>query len=273
MKSRMLKKTLLLSTLIFSMHFCKVSAQIGVSFKNGHSHNDYHQPIPLLNSYHARMGSIEADVFLKNGQLYVAHDSTEITKDATLRKLYLEPLAEKYVKNGHSPYPDPAQKLQLVIDIKKDYQLVLPVLIEELKSFNTIFDKTKNPKAITIAISGDMPLPSAFKNYPEYISFDGRPNIEYTPLQLKRVVMISADIKKYTTWNGRGTLTTADKLKLKSVIEKAHKQQKPFRFWGTADGPETWLELKKLGVDWINTDQPERLQNFYQQGASRPQQN
>lgn len=260
----MVKKTIIFSTLSLCLLFSKVEAQTGVSFNSGHSHNDYHQPIPLLSSYHARMGSIEADIFLKNGQLYVAHDSTEISQDATLRRLYLEPLAKFYVKNGNSPYPDPAQKLQLVVDIKEDYAQVLPVLIKELQSFNTIFDQTKNAKAISIAISGDVPPPAAFQNYPEYISFDGRPYIEYTSAQLKRVVMISDDIKRYTTWNGKGTPTNADKLKLKSVIEKAHQQQKPFRFWGTADGPNTWLELKRLGVDWINTDQPGRLHDFYQ---------
>ena len=226
----MVKKTIIFSTLSLCLLFSKVEAQTGVSFNSGHSHNDYHQPIPLLGAYHAGMGSIEADVFLKNGQLYVAHDSTEISRDATLRKLYLEPLAQLYVQNGNSPYPDPSQKLQLVIDIKEDYAHVLPVLIKELQSFNTIFDQTKNTKAITIAISGDMPPPAAFKNYPEYISFDGRPYIEYTTAQLKRVVMISDDIKRYTTWNGKGTPTNADKLKLKSVIEKAHQQQRNLLF-------------------------------------------
>jgi alkaline phosphatase len=260
----MVKKTIIFSTLSLCLLFSKVEAQSGLSSNSGHSHNDYHQPIPLLSSYHARMGSIEADVFLKNGQLYVAHDSTEISEEATLRKLYLEPLAKFYVKNGNSPYPDPAQKLQLVIDIKDDHQHVLPALMEALKSFHTIFDQTKNTKAITIAISGDVPAPAAFKNYPEYISFDGRPYIEYTAEQLKRVVMISDDIKNYTAWNGKGTPTKADELKLKAVVDKAHQQKKPFRFWGTQDSPNTWLELKRLGVDWINTDQPGRLHDFYQ---------
>jgi alkaline phosphatase len=260
----MVKKTIIFCTLSLCLLFSKVEAQSGLSSNSGHSHNDYHQPIPLLSSYQARMGSIEADVFLRNGQLYVAHDTTEISEEATLRKLYLEPLARFYVKNGNSPYPDPAQKLQLVIDIKDDHQHVLPVLIKELKSFHTIFDQTKNTKAITVAISGDVPAPAAFKNYPEYISFDGRPYIEYTAAQLKRVVMISDDIKNYTTWNGKGTPTKADGLKLKAVVEKAHQLNKPFRFWGTQDSPNTWLELKRLGVDWINTDQPEHLHDFYQ---------
>ncbi|WP_442588782.1 alkaline phosphatase [Pedobacter sp. AW31-3R] len=260
----MVKRTLIFSTLSLCLLFSKAEAQTGLSFNNGHSHNDYHQNIPLLQSYYARMGSIEADIFLKNGQLYVAHDTTEISQEATLRKLYLEPLAKFYAKNGNNPYPNPVQRLQLVIDIKENYQQVLPILIRELKSFDAIFDHSKNPKAITIALSGDVPPPGEFKNYPDFISFDGRPYIDYTADQLKRVCMISDELQNYTEWNGKGTPTKADELKLKSVIEKAHAQHKPFRFWATQDSPNTWVELERLGVDWINTDQPEQLHDFYQ---------
>ena len=263
----MVKKTIIYAALGLCLLFNKAEAQSGLSFNNGHSHNDYHQNIPLLRAYYAGMGSIEADVFLKNGRLYVAHDTTEISQDATLKSLYLEPLAKFYLKNGKAPYADPSRKLQLVIDIKKDYQHVLPVLIKELQAYPAIFDSSTNPSSISIAISGDVPAPAAFKNYPGYISFDGRPYVNYTSEQLKRVAMISDDIKNYTPWNGKGTPTKDDLIKLTAVIKKAHQQQKPFRFWGTQDSPNTWVELEKMGVDWINTDQPEQLHDFYQHKA------
>ena len=171
----MVKKAIIISTLGLCLLFGKAEAQKGLSANNGHSHNDYHQHIPLLTSYYAHMGSIEADVFLKNGKLYVAHDTTEISEEATLKNMYLAPLAKFYAKNGHHVYPDPNDKLQLVIDIKSDHQYVLPELINELKEFNTVFNHTKNPAAITIAVSGDVPDLANFKNYADYISFDGRP--------------------------------------------------------------------------------------------------
>jgi len=151
----------------------------------------------------------------------------------------------------------------LVVDIKTDYQHVLPVLIADLKAFNNTFNSSKNPNAIKIAISGDVPKPEGFKNYPDYISFDGRPYINYTDDQLKQVAMISDDIKNYTTWNGKGTPTKTDVLKLRAAIDKAHQYHKPFRFWATQDSPNTWVELEKLGADWINTDLPEKLHDFY----------
>ncbi|SMC37484.1 alkaline phosphatase [Pedobacter africanus] len=238
-------------------------AQSGLSPNQGHSHNDYHQNIPLLTAYYAGMGSIEADVFLKNGELYVAHDTSEIKPNATLKQLYLDPLAALYQKNGNRPYLDTAMKLQLVIDIKKNHQQVLPQLIKALNVYGDVFKSDHNPHAIRIVLSGDMPSAENFKNYPGYIAFDGRPYTTYTPEQLKRVAMISDDLKKYTAWNGKGTPTKADEAKLRTVIAQARQKNKPFRFWATQDSPNTWIVLEKLGVYWLNTDQPEKLRSFY----------
>lgn len=250
----------LVAGLLFSF---PAGAQNALSYNQGHSHNDYHQNIPLLTAYYAGMGSIEADVFLKKGQLYVAHDSTEISADATLKKLYLEPLSRFYIKNGNHPYKDPELKLQLVVDIKENYQQVIPQLINDLKSYQNIFNSTANPNAIRIVLSGDVPAPSSFKDYPDYIFFDGRPNINYTDDQLKRIAMISDELKSYTVWNGKGTPTPPDEAKLRAVINQAHQKHKPFRFWATQDSPNTWIVLEKLGADWINTDHPEKLRDFY----------
>lgn len=241
----------------------EAKAQRSLNVNSGHSHNDYHQNIPLLTAYYAGIGSIEADVFLKDGELYVAHDPSEIKTGVTLKKMYLEPLAGFYRQNGNHAYSDSTKRLQLVVDIKKDYVKVLARLIKDLEAYPEVFNNSKNSRAIRIVISGDVPAPADFKNYPDYISFDGRPYTTYTEDQLKRVAMISDDIKNYTPWNGKGNPTTPDLAKLTAVIEKAHQQHKPFRFWATQDSPNTWIVLERLGADWINTDQPDKLKEFY----------
>ena len=43
-----------------------------------HSHNDYEQELPFWYAYSNGAASIEADVFLKNGTLYVTHAENEI---------------------------------------------------------------------------------------------------------------------------------------------------------------------------------------------------
>lgn len=258
-----LKNLFRCSFFALSLFALPVKAQQPLSFNRGHSHNDYKQNIPLLRAYYAAMGSIEADVFLRNGQLFVAHESKEIRPDATLKKEYLEPLYQLFKKNGDYPYADHELKLQLVIDIKEDHQHVLLQLIEELKPYLEMVNREGHPNGIHIVISGDMPLPANLKNYPDYITFDGRPATIYTEAELKHVAMISDDITHYTTWNGKGTPTPPDVIKLKALVDAAHQKNKPFRFWDTQDSPNTWIELEKLGVDWINTDTPEQLYDFY----------
>jgi alkaline phosphatase len=233
------------------------------TINNGHSHNDYHQNIPLLKAYYDGLGSIEADVFLKKGVLYVAHDTTEIRPEATLTKVYLAPLAALYAKNENRPYKDATKNLQLVIDIKEGHIEVLAQLIKDLKPYNNIFNKTHNPRAIKLVISGDMPDPTHFKDFPDYISFDGRPNVNYTKDQLERIAMVSEDLKQFTIWNGKGIPVEADAAKMKSAIDRAHQMGKPFRFWATQDSPNTWIVLQKMGADWINTDHPDQLADFY----------
>ncbi|UKT63010.1 alkaline phosphatase [Pedobacter mucosus] len=239
-----------------------VKAQ-NIATNRGHSHNDYHQNIPLLQAYYSGMGSIEADVFLKDGELFVAHEGSEIKAERTLKKMYLSPLASFYKENKNNAFKNTDQKLQLVIDIKQDHVNVLNKLISALKEFGNVFNNDNNVNAIKIVISGDMPLPVNFKNWPNYINFDGRPETKYSPEELNRVAMISQDIKKYSIWNGKGVPTPTDYAKLKKVVDDAHKAGKPFRFWATVDNPNTWIVLNRLGTDWINTDHPELLADFY----------
>jgi alkaline phosphatase len=248
--------------LILGLGIHLASAQKGLTANNGHSHNDYKQRVPLLTAYNAGMGSIEADVFLRKGKLYVAHDSTEIRKGKTLKRLYLEPLQKFYRLNNDHPYQNETLKLQLVIDIKQDYAHVLPELLKEIKNFKEVFDWEHNKDAIRLVISGEVPPAANFKDYSSLLSFDGRPNIAYSADQLKRIAMISDVLKNYTTWNGTGNPVEADEAKLKALINKVHDLGKPFRFWGTLDSSNTWIVLERLGVDWINTDQPAKLKQF-----------
>src|SRR5690349_10884068 len=84
-----------------------------------HAHNDYVHPIPFLTAYYSQVGSIEADVFLRNGELYVAHEEKEIIPDHTLDKLYLKPLAEKITFHNGAVYAKP-KALNLLIDLKTE---------------------------------------------------------------------------------------------------------------------------------------------------------
>ena len=57
-----------------------------------HSHNDYEKPEPLFNALRYEAFAIEADVYLVDGVLAVAHDRKDIAKNRTLTSLYLDPI-------------------------------------------------------------------------------------------------------------------------------------------------------------------------------------
>ena len=58
-----------------------------------HGHNDYLQPRPLQTALELGLGSVEADVFLVDGELRVGHERWQLRAGRTLAALYLEPLA------------------------------------------------------------------------------------------------------------------------------------------------------------------------------------
>ena len=243
-------------TLFCLQFFLFVQAQ-EYSSSNIHSHNDYASALPFYGAYSNETGVIEADVFVVNNELFVAHNFKDIAPHNTLKSLYLEPLSLKLKNLGSKAYPS-NKPLILMIDIKSDADATLKVIAQQLKTFPDIIVN----KNIKVVISGNRPNPAQWSAYPEFIYFDGRLNEEYSPEQLARVEMISEDIKVFTPWNGKGVLTQADLEKIQTVIKKVHNQNKKIRFWGTADNVNTWMTLMNLKLDFIGTDNVSELTHF-----------
>ncbi|MEM8894711.1 MAG: hypothetical protein AAGC88_09045, partial [Bacteroidota bacterium] len=57
-----------------------------------HAHNDYRHKVPFWTAFTQGFESIEVDLILRDGELYVAHDPHEIQDHRTLQSLYLDPL-------------------------------------------------------------------------------------------------------------------------------------------------------------------------------------
>lgn len=225
---------------------------------NAHSHNDYQQEIPFWQAYYANFGSVEADVFLVKGKLWVAHTEKELSPDRTLESLYLDPISKQIKLNKGNIYSDADKKLQLLIDIKQDYKTSLSALVSTLKKYPEI---TQCP-GVKIVITGGRPQPGDFKNYPNYLSFDGNLDTNYTTDQLKRVGLFSADFQELVKWNGKGIPRDEETEKIRKSVEKAHAQQKLIRFYGAPDFTNAWVNLMDLDVDYINTDHIPDLKKF-----------
>ncbi|RPD39178.1 alkaline phosphatase [Chitinophaga barathri] len=234
-----------------------VRANAQYTSANAHSHNDYLQAAPFETAFARNFGSIEADVFERNGELYVAHTASEIDSSKTLRSLYLEPLLRK-IKEQKGVFGEMKQGVQLLIDFKTSGVPTMQALLQQLEKYPEI---TSNPK-VQIVISGGRPDAALWKNYPPYILFDGIPSQNYTPEQLERIPIISDNFRSYTQWNGKGYLVQEDLEKIQAVLNKVHGMHKKFRFWATPDEVNAWKTMINLGVDYINTDKVEALADY-----------
>jgi hypothetical protein len=224
-----------------------------------HSHNDYERKKAFQDAYEQQFGSIEADLFLVNDTLFVAHTIKDIRSKRTFSSLYMQPILKQIEKNGGNIYPQEDVALQLLIDLKTAAEPTLAALVKELEPHRQFL----GPKGtVRIVVSGNVPEPALFEKYPDYIFFDGRPEITYTPGQLERVGLISQAFDKYSGWNGEGPLPEKDKKRIVKVLEQTHSLGKKMRIWATPDNINSWKIMMALGVDYLNTDKVKEMGDY-----------
>ncbi len=254
-----LKAIMPIAVLALVLVSCNRSAK-DFTVADAHSHNDYKNSIPFYRAYKAGFGSIEADVFAVNGQLMVAHEEKEITPSRSLVLMYINPLIEKLKQ-------DTARKLRLLIEIKKDYTITLPLVMEELKPLSQYFDYPGHPGRLSIVMTGAVPPGSVMLNYPAWLNFDVDHVDGFTKQQLTKIGLVSVPFSRYSKWNGTGEINQQDVSRLNGIIDSAHAIGKKIRFWDTPDNPTSWKELIKLNSDVIGTDHINELADFFNNKA------
>ena len=228
-----------------------------------HSHNDYAQRVPFFQAYAQQVSSIEADVFLHDGQLLVGHDVEDLRADMTFEALYVEPIVTLFARNGGRAFRDSDQTLQLMVELKSETDPTLRAVAALLGRWPEVFDPEVNPAAVRVAVTGRVPAPEAFDRYPRFLGFDGAWDADYTPEQLERIALISTNFRDFSQWNGKGTIIPDEKERLEQVIDRAHEQGKPVRFWNAPEGTTVYYTFYDMGIDYINTDKPEVCAAFF----------
>lgn len=232
---------------------------------NLHSHNDYEKPFPFWAAYNQGFGSIEADIYLRGGQLIISHDTIQVKLGRTLDSFYLKPLQDCIKKNDGFPYADHTRRLQLLVDLKTEAVPTLGALVEKLKDYPLITAST----GVQVVITGNRPDPTAFAGYPSFVYFDGELYRDYPAEALTRIVMLSDDFKRYAKWNGKGSIIATERAALEKAIGKARSLHKKLRFWNAPDVINSWYTFMKLGTDFINTDHISEAAYFLQQLPNR----
>lgn len=223
---------------------------------NAHSHNDYEQKRPFHAAYELGFGSIEADVFLKDNGLYVAHNFEDIKPERTLEALYLKPLLQKTSENKGFPYPQ-RKEIQLLIDIKNTGPATLVAL-------QKLFDPyRKELRHVRIVISGQMPPPNEMFAQDKLFTFDGRKELIYPKNAFSYVVLVSSSMLSFGKyWDGKQPLDQEIRGRIETFVQLQHAQKKLVRLWATPDTALGYQTLKELGVDYIGTDNLAELATF-----------
>lgn len=246
-------KLLLLCLLILFSPYCfRSSAQTLI-----HAHNDYQKPEPLTNALRHKVFSVEADIYLSDNRLLVAHDKKELTTAKTLESLYLQPIIELFRKHKGTISEDSSYAPVLMIDIKENCEAAIAQLIKLVSTHRSVFDRSVNAKAVQLVVSGDRGASSKWASYPSYIFFDGRPNEIYDSVTLQRVAFISDSYLKYVTPQDNNTNLIGQ------VVKKVHDMNKLLRLWASPDNPDSWKLQQQLGIDIINTDKVEECRNYF----------
>ncbi|MFY1047867.1 alkaline phosphatase [Chryseobacterium sp. GP-SGM7] len=225
-----------------------------------HSHNDYEQKVPFWYALGSGVQSIEADVFLENNELFVAHNQKDITKERTFENLYLNPIDKALEMNMIKQ-----ESLQILIDIKTDAKATLAQIVKSIQKHPKIATQNK----VKFVISGNQPLPEDYNSYPDFILFDYQKLDDLTADQWKKVALLSLNFKQYSVWNGKGGVMEKDLPTVTEVIKKAKSFGKPFRFWAIPDGKTSWEFFAHNGVDFINTDHPKECTDYINNLKSR----
>ncbi|CAL9639310.1 phosphatidylinositol-specific phospholipase C/glycerophosphodiester phosphodiesterase family protein [Streptomyces sp. NPDC090994] len=237
-----------------------------------HAHNDYEHPRPLLDALDHRFGSVEADIYLVDGRLLVAHDAVDLDPARTLESLYLDPLAARVRAQGGRIYRGDRRPLQLLIDIKTEGAATYLELDRHLRRYRHLFTTYAHGRvrtgAVTAVISGDRAARAPMEAQTERHAFyDGRLTDLGTSAPASFVPLISDNWTNHFTWQGVGTFPAAERRKLRDIVGAAHSRGQRVRFWATPDlaGPARdamWAELVAADVDHLNTDDLAGLEAF-----------
>lgn len=243
------------------------AAEPPVPLARAHAHNDYEHTRPLLDALAQGFCSVEADVWLVAGQLFVAHDRDQVNAGRTLESLYLLPLHERVRANGGRVFRE-GPSFTLLIDFKSAAGPTYAALKEALTKHAAMLTRFEGGEVrtngVTVIISGNRPVEMVATETNRLAALDGRLSDLGKLPPLAVMPLISDNWRSHFQWTGTGEVTEADLKKLRGLVTQLHASGRRVRFWGMPDNPAAWKIQHDAGVDLINTDKLPELATWLQ---------
>lgn len=263
----------------------------GIFPKAFHSHNDYWRRVPFWDALAAGAISMEADVWLYNGTLYVGHRESTLAPLRTFDALYVQPLlqvlqrqnpASAFVRDGptrNGVYDYAAnQTLHLVVDVKTDGHATWPYVLRalqplrELGLLTTVNGTAITPGPVTVIGTGRMPL-DLVQGRPQRDYFFDAPLAEldstFSNITRDVAVLATASFPEQFGTVRYSYMNYTQQALLKQQIKTAHDKGIMTRYlsqpgWPIATRNAIWRTLVDNGCDLLNVDALEDVVEFWQ---------
>lgn len=239
------------------------------ALERAHAHNDYEHDRPLLDALSHGFTSVEADVWLVDGELYLGHDGPNPAM--TLRKNYLDPLRQIVRQAGHSAQPNWRGSLRLLIDVKSNGAAAAPVINEQLAQYPELVTSWRNGqevrRPVTAVLSGTLANVVDTQSKHRWVGYDGRIGRLPAGATASQIPLVSDNWINHFSWFGVGPIPADQRAKLHTIVGDLHREGYEVRFWNTLDIPgpardSVWRELLAAKVDVLNTDDLAGLEAF-----------
>jgi hypothetical protein len=262
----------------------------GIVPKAFHSHNDYWRPVPFYSALSVGAVSVEADVWLVNGTLYIGHEQAALTTTRTFDSLYIQPILT--VVKGQNPVTsfNPSggtngvydtsggQTLYLFVDLKTDGPTTWPAVVKALEplrdaGYLTTYNGTSiTPGPVTVIGTGNTPLNLVQGVSPRDYFWDAPiPTLGTTFSNITKEVspIASTDFAVVFGSVTNQTFNDTQMSLLKSQVATAHSKGIALRYWDQPGWPigtrnAIWRTLWDAGVDILNVDDLEGAAEFWE---------
>lgn len=240
--------------------------------ENGFAHNDYSHKRPLYDALDNGFTHLEADIYLRNGKLLVAHILPAIQSKGTLENLYFAPLKES-INGKNKQAARPLSPITLMIDIKSGANKTYEALQVLLRKYRSIISGYENgnyvQRQINVVLTGNKPYKKLKEERNRLAFIDEDLTKTYRDTLSKNIYQTaSCKYSKMLGWNGKGEMPVAERKKLCAFVAMAHKFGKKVRLWASPENEGVWKGLLSCGVDLINTDKLAELKVFLQERNS-----
>jgi hypothetical protein len=219
----------------------------------GHSHNDYQHARPLTDALEQKFYSVEADIWLHQGELLISHWG--IMFKGSLEELYLKPL-QKLVDERGSVYGD-GKPFYLWVEIKDECSYVRPELNRILNRYpmlSVYTDHEVRPGPVTVILTGNEENKRLFTE--EYPVRRATRDAEH---------FNTADPPADTRWSWYAIQWQEwmnDHRALRILTRLIHEKGRKLRLWDVPHSEDVWHTALEAQVDQISVDNLSWMRRF-----------